>query len=273
MQAGFFNSKLDRLRAIGYLVGALVLGTAFPHWVTSFGQSLPWDTVLITVSWLSVGGGVAMWLGVPDGPHLVPSGPMQPGHLKEIFSSPRFRSAAFGYFGHMWELYAFWAFVPVALTAYSVTQYPLSDISGLSFWIIGAGAIGCIAGGMFSIDYGSARVAFIQLAASGLCCLLSPLIFFCGPEMFLSFLVFWGIVVVGDSPQFSALNARFAPAHLVGTALTLVTCIGFALTIGSLQLLDWATSWMPPYLLFVLLAPGPIMGLFALKPLWALEKS
>ncbi len=268
--AGWYKEDLGR--AIGYLVGALVLGTAFPHWVTGLGP-LPWDTVILTVSTLAVAGGIAMWLGVPDGPHLVPSGPLQPGHLREIFSSRPFRSAAFGYFGHMWELYAFWAFVPAALTAYSIMEYPISNIPGLSFWIIGAGVLGCVAGGMLSLEYGSARVAFLQLAASGICCLVSPLMFSSGPEVFLMFLVFWGMVVVGDSPQFSALNARFAPQHLVGTALTMVTCIGFALTIVSLYVVEWATSHLPPYMMFVFLAPGPVLGLIILKPLWSLKNS
>ncbi|HEU4379678.1 MAG TPA: hypothetical protein VFR73_14000, partial [Hyphomicrobiaceae bacterium] len=115
----------------------------------------------------------------------------------------------------------------------------------------------------------SARVAFAQLAASGLCCLLSPIVFFAGPMLFLPFLLFWGVVVAGDSPQFSALNARYAPADQVGSALTIANCIGFGISIVSIQALNSAAGTIPAHYLFLLLVPGPIFGLWSLRPLLA----
>jgi MFS family permease len=137
----------------------------------------------------------------------------------------------------------------------------------LAFAVIAAGAIGCVVGGYVSLRFGSARVARAQLAASGLCCVLSPLMFYASPMLFIAFLLFWGIVVAGDSPQFSALNARYAPTDQVGSALTIANCIGFSITIASIQLLNYAASFVPVSYLFLLLVPGPVFGLLALRPL------
>jgi hypothetical protein len=109
----------------------------------------------------------------------------------------------------------------------------------------------------------------MQLSASGLCCLASPLAFVAPLPLFLAFLLFWGLVVAGDSPQFSALNARFAPPTLVGSALTIANCIGFSITIVSIALLAWLIEAVGPQYVFVMLAPGPVLGLAALKRLVA----
>jgi MFS family permease len=170
----------------------------------------------------------------------------------------------------MWELYAFWAFVPAALAAYAA-QSPGArfDISLLSFAIIAAGGIGSVAGGYLALRLGSARVGFVQLAASGLCCLLSPVLVALPPVLFVAVLLLWGVVVAGDSAQFSALNARHAPADQVGSALTIANCIGFAISIVSIQLLNHAAAAMPAHYLFLLLVPGPLLGLWSLRPLLA----
>ena len=204
---------------------------------------------------------------VPDGPHLTKGAKFDPKALAVIFGARGFRASAFGYFGHMWELYAFWAFLPVALAAHRAVL----DVSYWAFAVIGAGFIGCAAGGIVSLRAGSARVAFAQLACSGACCLLSPLAFQAPAPVFLGFLLFWGVVVVGDSPQFSALNAANAPKEWVGSALTIGNCVGFAITIVSIQLLNSAMAWLPIQYLFLLLAPGPVLGLLAMRPLMRQE--
>ncbi|MGZ9067601.1 MAG: MFS transporter, partial [Burkholderiales bacterium] len=136
-----------------------------------------------------------------------------------------------------------------------------------AFCVIGAGFVGCAVGGLISLRTGSARVAFAQLATSGLCCLFSPFFFHAPTPLFLAFLLIWGITVVGDSPQFSALNAQNAPKALVGSALTIANCIGFSITIASIQLLSYAADKVSPAYLFVPLAAGPLFGLIALSPL------
>jgi MFS family permease len=256
--------------ALGFLVGALVLGTALPHLIRGVGQSLPWQTVMLSVSAIVALGGLLMYALVPDGPFLVAGAKFDPKSLATMFRSAGFRASSFGYFGHMWELYAFWAFVPPVLAAYAgQTADGSFNIPLLSFAIIAAGAVGCAVGGYLSLRFGSARVAFAQLSASGVCCLLSPLMFYAGPMLFLPFLLFWGVVVAGDSPQFSALNARYAPAAQVGSALTIANCIGFGISILSIQLLNSLAGAIPAHYLFLLLVPGPIFGLWALRPLLA----
>jgi MFS family permease len=168
----------------------------------------------------------------------------------------------------MWELYAFWAFVPPAVAAYAApAPGPALNVSLIAFAVIAAGAVGCILGGYLSLRRGSTRVAFAQLVLSGLCCLISPLLFYASLPLFLAFLLFWGVVVVGDSPQFSALNARYAPADQVGSALTIANCLGFGISVISIQLLNQAAGAVPAQYLFLLLIPGPVLGLLALRPL------
>ncbi len=259
--AGWYRDDLGK--ALGFLVGALVLGTAFPHLLKGLGAALPAQQVMLGVSALALAGGAAMFALVPDGPYLSRGGRFDPRALASVFAIARFRASAFGYFGHMWELYAFWAFLPLLIAARAAElSVPL-----WTFAVIAVGALGCVAGGLVSLRAGSARVAFAQLSASGVCCLLSPLLFYAPTPLFLAFLLFWGIVVAGDSPQFSALNAAYAPRELVGSALTIANCIGFAITIGSIELLNAAAGSLAPQWLFVLLAPGPLFGLAALLPL------
>jgi MFS family permease len=262
--AGWFDRDLGK--ALGFLTGALVLGTALPHLLRALGQNLPWEAVLLAVSVIAVCGGLLVYALVPDGPHLRSGARFDPRAIASVFRSPDFRASSFGYFGHMWELYTLWTFVPI----YLVSSGMPPGSSSVSFWtflIIGSGAIGCVAGGVVSLSRGSSRVAFAQLSASGVCCALSPVAFLMPEAVMLVFLLFWGVVVTGDSPQFSTLNVRYAPAHLVGSALTIVVCIGFAITIVSIQMLKALMPIVPPQYLFLFLVPGPLLGLLALRRL------
>lgn len=259
LAASWFREGLGS--AIGFLVGALVLGTAFPQLLRSL--ALDPGTLVFTASGLSLAGGIAVLATVPEGPGV---GRGQPGRFREafdLFSIRGFRSASLGYFGHMWELYAFWAFVPFAVRT---VAGPEAGDGRWAFAIIGAGSLGCIAGGFASRRWGSARVAAILLAGSGVCCLLSPLILSTGSaELGLAFLVLWGILVVGDSPQFSAIAARSAPPDKVGTGLTVMNALGFAITIPAISLLTWVAPRIPEAWVFTLLLPGPVIGVWALR--------
>jgi len=264
--AGWYQRGLGS--AIGFLVGALVVGTAFPHLLKGLGTAVSWQAVTLGVCVTAALGGFAMLRFVPDGPYLARGAAFDPAALALTFRSPAFRASAFGYFGHMWELYAYWAFVPLVITAHlALKGMGVLNVSLWSFWIIAAGFAGCAVGGLASLVFGSARVAFLQLSASGLCCALSPFLFHAPTPLFLAFLLVWGVVVVGDSPQFSALNAQNAPPSLVGSALTIANCIGFAISILSIQLLNALAGSVHPEYLFVPLAIGPILGLLALRPL------
>jgi MFS family permease len=263
--AGWYQRGLGN--AIGLLVGALTVGTAFPHLLRGVGTSLPWQEVTAAVSAIALAGGVLMLALVPDGPYLAKSARFDPRALAVIFRSPSFRASAFGYFGHMWELYPWWAFVPVVIAAHASARAESMNVPLVAFCVIAIGFVGCALGGLVSLRVGSARVAFAQLAASGLCCIVSPWMFAAPTPLFVAFLAFWGVVVIGDSPQFSALNAQNAPRELVGSALTIANCIGFSITIVGLQFLNVLASRVDPGWLFAGLAVGPLAGLIALSPL------
>jgi len=263
--ASWYRHNLGK--AIGYLVGALVLGTAFPHLLRAVSASWSWQTVLAAVSMLAATGGVLIYLLVPDGPHLSKAARFEAGNMLRVFKDKDFRAAALGYFGHMWELYTLWAFVPFILD-YALPQLSPQLLSGYSFLIIAAGALGCVGGGYLAQRWGSARVAFAQLMLSGICCLLSGLLLQVQSlALLLPFLLVWGVVIAGDSPQLSALTARTAPAHLVGTALTVVTSIGFAITIVSIQAMGLLLHRFSPAQVFFVLGAGPALGLLALRRL------
>jgi MFS family permease len=264
--AGWYHRDLGN--AIGFLVGALVLGTAFPHLLNVLGQGFRWEDVIFAVSAIAAIGGFLMFLLVPDGPYLAKGTRFDPKALAIIFRSRPFRASAFGYFGHMWELYTFWAFVPFVLAAHVKSQPQVGlNISLWAFFIIAVGIIGCTVGGLISLRTGSAHVAAAQLLSSGVCCAVSPLLFYAPTPIFLTFLLFWGVVVVGDSPQFSALNALSAPKAFVGSGLTIATSIGFAVTIPSIQLVSYLAKTMSANYLLLPLVTGPVLGLIGLLPL------
>ena len=263
--ADYYEKGLGK--ALGFLVGALVIGTAFPHLIKSLTSVLPWKTILFFTSALSVTGGALMLLLVPRGPY---QSKIQSLKYRDVFSSFKnkaFRSAAFGYFGHMWELYAFWAFVPFLLMAYNNFNPAANlNISYLSFCVIAAGGVACVASGYLSQKFGAKRTAFVSLLLSGCCCLFSPLAFYLPVVPFILFLIFWGLVVIADSPLFSSLVAQHAIASIKGTAITMVTCIGFTITIASIELLNYLSVHGNQRYMFLFLAIGPVAGLWGMLP-------
>ncbi|HEX5170669.1 MAG TPA: MFS transporter [Cyclobacteriaceae bacterium] len=260
--ADYYEQGLGK--SLGFLVGALVVGTSFPHLLKTFTHALPWKSVIIITSCLALLGGILMLVFVSSGPFRKPGQKIDLSAFFKVFGNRAFRSAAFGYFGHMWELYAFWAFTPVMLTTYSRLNHVELNIPLLSFLIIGIGGLACILGGYLSQRIGVKKTASIALLLSGICCLSSPFFFNTSDQVFVGFLTFWGIVVIADSPLFSTLVARNAQEEARGTALTIVNCIGFSITIVSIQLLNMMQNVMDPKYLYTVLALGPALGLLAL---------
>ncbi|MBO6606196.1 MAG: MFS transporter [Psychroserpens sp.] len=253
--------------SLGFLVGALVLGTAFPHLIKSVITTDLWRNVIIATSGFASFGGVVMLLFVPNGPYRQAAQKLELNAFFKVFRVPTFRAAAFGYFGHMWELYAFWAFVPVILDSYIKVQPNVKlDVALWSFVIIGSGSIACVIGGYLSKSYGEKRIASLALISSGLCCLLSPIVFsISSSAVILTFLIFWGLVVIADSPLFSTMVAHNAEPKLKGTALTIVNCIGFAITIVSILILTILSKYINWQYLYLVLVIGPLLGLIALS--------
>lgn len=262
--ADYFEKGLGK--SLGFLVGALVIGTAFPHLLKQVKGDLPWEFVFIATSALATLGGILMVTLIPDGPFRKPSQKINLSAIGQIFKQTNFRAAAFGYFGHMWELYTFWAFVPIMLQIY-VNNNPSANLNIplLSFLIIGVGGLSCIIAGYLAQNSGTKKIAFRALAASCLCCLISPFIIGGNSQiLLLLFLFFWGMVVIADSPLFSTLVAQNAPVELKGTALTIVNCIGFFITILSIQLINILRTDTTSLLFLSILAIGPMFGLISL---------
>lgn len=273
--ADHFKTGLGR--SLSFLVGALVLGTAFPHFLKAFVGEVSWEYIVYTPSILAGIGGVLIVVFVPDGPYRNARATWDGSAFFKIFKNRKLRAAAFGYFGHMWELYTFWAFVPVILKTYALLHPDVQlSISLWSFSIIAIGTVGCVAGGYISEKIGVKKMALNSLLLSGICCVLLPVLFSVSTPVFITFLLFWGMVVIADSPLFSTLIARNAPSEVKGSALTLVNCIGFAVTIVSLQVFAYVSGYfisepmeegVSSFSIYVypLLALGPLLGLLALR--------
>lgn len=250
--------------ALGLLIGALVLGSASAHALRALGDTLPWPTLMLGVAALAAAGGVSLYTLLPDPPGAVARvTTLQWRALATIVTDARVRSSVLGYFGHMWELYTLWVLMPLILA----TRLQGTTLSWTAFAMLGAGVLGCVGGGWLAPRFGSARVAGVQLAISGLCCVLAPWLMGAPDTLFYGWLLVWGITVSGDSPQFSTLTARNAPPQAVGSVLTLTNSIGFAISIASILLFVELTRTVPLGWLLTGLALGPALGLWALRPL------
>jgi len=205
-----------------------------------------------------------MLLFVGDGPYRKRSGNFQWNAFAKIFHSKKWRQAAFGYFGHMWELYTFWGFLPLIMELYGRKNGLSLNVPLLSFLIIASGIVSCIAGGYLSQKIGSAKVATVALFVSGFCCFISPVFIYLPDWLFLVLLFVWGLAVIPDSPQFSTLVAQYAPEHLRGTALTIYNSIGFSISTISLIVVDYifhSTGILGGQNTFLLLGLGAMLGL------------
>ena len=251
--------------ALGWLVGALVLGSASAHAVRAIGAALPWTMVFYAVAAAAALGGLLIYVALPERPRPAGQGVgLRWRALASIWTDRKVRASVFGYFGHMWELYTMWVLVPAILA----TRLAGAALSWAAFAVLGVGAFGCIAGGWWTRRIGSARVAAGQLGASGLCCVLAPWLLQASDALFALWLLLWGITVAGDSPQFSALTAQNAPPLAVGSVLTLVNSIGFGISILSIQLFVTLAERHDLATLLPWLGLGPLLGVWALRPLW-----
>jgi len=222
---------------------------------------------VLCTSLLSLTGGLIVFIFVPDGPYRKVGQQLSLKSFIKGFSNKKFRSFAFGYFGHMWEQYAFWFAVPIILQAYN-NQHPNQsfNVPLFSFLIIAGGSFACVIGGMISKRFGVKKIATLSLGLSGACCLTSPLFILNGSAIiFVTFMFVWGMVVIADSPLFSTLVAQNAIAEYKGSSLTIVNCIGFSITIISIQLIAALKTETNEQYIYMLLALGPILGLIALR--------
>lgn len=268
LMASWFGAS-GRGLALGVLVGALTVGSALPHLINGFGD-LPWQGVLFTSAGSGLGAAVVAVLWVRQGPHIGGRVRPNPRYVVEMFRERGPLLANLGYFGHMWELYALWTWLPsflLASAAESGAVNPSRTTVGLiAFLVIGvAGAAGCLAGGWGSDRYGRSPVATAALVVSGACCLASPVMYRASMLVLVLALLVWGASVIADSGVFSTSLSEVADSRYVGTALTAQTAIGFLLTVVSINVVPLVAAQAGWQYAFLVLAPGPALGAVAMS--------
>jgi MFS family permease len=268
IMATWFRER--RGMALGVLVGALTMGKATPYLVNAVG-SAQWRTNILFVSVLAAVGGLIVLFFVEDGPYALPRAKFDMSQIVRVFSNRGVRLASFGYFGHMWELYGMWIWIPVMIRSSLALRNANPELAEIgSFIVIGAGAIGCVVAGLIADRVGRTLVTSWAMAISGTCCLVIGLLYGGSSVVLLVVAAIWGATVVADSAQFSSCVTELGDPQYIGTALTIQMCIGFLLTSVSIELVPKVGNWRYA---FMILAPGPLFGVISMLRLRQLPEA
>ena len=260
--------------ALGILVGALVVGNGVPHLVNGAG-GLDWRTVIVATSLLTLFGGLVAELLIRDGPFPFPRARFDPRQIGRVLTNRGVRLASVGYFGHMWELYAVYAWFLVFFSDHLFERgVPVGSTGAYAtFAYFAAGGLGCWVGGILGDRWGRTRTTALMMGISGGCSLFIGLLFDAPTPLLLALSLVWGFTVVADSAQFSTMVTELADQAYVGTALTLQLAIGFTLTVATIWLIPTFASAAGWRWTFAVLAPGPLLGAIAMLRLRSLPEA
>lgn len=257
----------NRGLALGAVVGALTLGSALPHLFRAVTEQIDWRFVMILSSSASALSAVLFLLFAQEGPYPFGRAVFNPRQIGKVLRDRDLLLVNIGYFGHMWELYAMWAWLLIFIRE-AGSSFSAAFSSFAAFLAIGSGLFGCLIAGFIADRFGRASTAAGFLVVSGICCLVSGFIYESPSWVFIPLLVIWGVAIVGDSPLFSTAVTELSDRTLIGTALSLQMGFGFALTVLAIWLMpqihDLFGSWQ---WVFLVLAPGPIIGAWAMLKL------
>ena len=265
-----WSSRNDTGLVVGLLVGGLTLGSALPHLVNALG-GLGWRPTIATASVCAVAAAILI-LRVSLGPLHTTAPRFRPSQALRLLRHRDTRLVTLGYLGHMWELYAMWAWIGAYLGAsFTAARHAAPATPSLAslatFAVIGIGAIGSVGAGLIADRLGRIRVTCTAMLVSAACCLLAGPLFGAAPAVTIALGLIWGVAVVADSAQFSACIAELAPPGLTGTLLTVQVCLGFSLTLIAIQLMPWFIALSGWGGAFAILALGPLLGIWAMLTL------